>query len=124
VHSLVVHGEPGMDEISPMGRTSVIEIRGHVLTRWEIDPASFGFALASASDLAGGAPAENAATVEAVLNGSARTGATTAVLLNAAAAIYVAGRAATLDSALAAARDSVQTGKAAGALDRLRRATR
>src|SRR5690606_12041591 len=43
-HSLVVHGEPGMDEISPLGVTTVIELRGGKPAReWEIDPRTYGF---------------------------------------------------------------------------------
>ena len=41
-HSLVVHGEPGMDEISPIGLTTVIELRGASVTRWTLDPADYG----------------------------------------------------------------------------------
>ena len=124
VHSLVVHGEPGMDEVSPMGRTAVVEIRGPSVTRWTIDPASFGFAPAAADELKGGGPAENASVIEAVLGGRGTAGATAAVLLNAAAAIYVAGLEKTLGGALEAARGAIASGAARGALDRLRRATR
>ena len=123
VHSLVVHGEPGMDEISPMGRTTVIEVRGATVTRWAIDPIALGFETAAANDLAGGNPAENAAVIDAVLNGAGNAGATAAVLLNAAAAIYVSGRAPTLEAALESARESVSSGNALAALNRLRRAT-
>ena len=42
-HSLVVHGAPGMDEISPIGLTTVIELRGKELSRWTLDPAQYGF---------------------------------------------------------------------------------
>jgi anthranilate phosphoribosyltransferase len=124
VHALVVHGEPGMDEISPMGRTAVIEIRGGAVTRWNIDPESFGLAPATADELKGGGPAANAAVIQAVLNGQGTPGATAAVLLNAAAAIFVAGRARTLAAALEAARGAISTGKALAALERLRHASR
>ncbi len=122
VHALVVHGEPGMDEISPMGQSSVIEIRGGALSRWTIDPDEHGFALASASELAGGEPAQNAALITAVLEGSASAGATAAVLLNAAAAIYVSGRVPTLAAGVSFARESVTSGAAMASLERLRRA--
>lgn len=123
VHSLVVHGEPGMDEISPMGRTDVIEIRGREVARWTVDPAEHGFAVATAAELAGGDPVENAAVIVAVLTGKGTPGAAAAVLLNAAAAIYVSGRVNSLDDAVARARDAVTSGAAMAALDRLRRAT-
>ncbi len=122
VHALVVHGEPGMDEISPMGQSRVIEIRGGAMSRWTIDPDEHGFALASASELAGGEPAQNAALITAVLEGSASAGATAAVLLNAAAAIYVSGRVPTLAAGVSFARESVTSGAAMASLERLRRA--
>jgi anthranilate phosphoribosyltransferase len=124
VHSLVVHGEPGMDEVSPLGRTSVIEVRGTTVTRWTIDPAELGFTRLAASDLDGAEPARNAAKVEAVLKGAAAPGAEAAVLLNAGAALLVAGRATTLAAAIQVARESIASGAAADALQRLRRATK
>jgi anthranilate phosphoribosyltransferase len=122
VHALVVHGEPGMDEISPIGCTRVLEVRSGVVSEWSIDPASYGL-LSSPEDLAGGEPAENAARVTAVLDGSDRSGARSAVLLNAAAAIYVGGAAPTFAKGVAAAATSIDTGAALRALTALREAS-
>src|SRR4051812_46213951 len=69
-HALVVHGEPGMDEISPLGTTQVIEIRDGRTTEWTIEPRRFGMANGQAEELAGGSPADNAAAVRAVLGGN------------------------------------------------------
>jgi anthranilate phosphoribosyltransferase len=124
VHSLVVHGEPGMDEVSPIGRTDVIEIRGPQVTRWTIDPAQLGFAGVSADDLAGADPAQNAAVIEAVLAQRAPAGAEAAVLLNAGAALMVSGLATTLRQGIDVARATIRSGAAVAALDRLRKATR
>src|SRR3954467_5176784 len=66
-HALVVHGEPGMDEISPLGPTHVIEIRDGSSREWTIDPKRFGFPEGREEELAGGPPAANAAAVLAVL---------------------------------------------------------
>jgi anthranilate phosphoribosyltransferase len=78
VHAMVVHGEPGMDEISPLGPTRVIEVRGsagdELVREWTIDPASFGLATASVDELAGGSPAENAAVITDVLAGRGTPG--------------------------------------------------
>src|SRR3954463_12072626 len=90
VHALVVHGEPGMDEISPLGTTRVVEICDGSVREWSIDPARHGFGAGDASELAGGPPAENAAAVESVLAGTAPPSAVAAVVLNAAAALFVA----------------------------------
>jgi len=56
IHSMVVHGEPGLDEISPLGPTSVVEIRRGVAEEWVLDPKAFGIAGGGGSDLAGGGP--------------------------------------------------------------------
>jgi anthranilate phosphoribosyltransferase len=89
-HALVVHGEPGMDEISPLGVTHVRELRGSTpIATWTIDPASFGYADLPAHDLAGGEPAENASLVRTVLSGRGTRGAEAAVVMNAAAALFV-----------------------------------
>src|SRR5688572_14833442 len=69
VHALVVHGEPGLDEVSPLGPTHVIEVRDGRITHWKIDPTAYGFRNVSQSDLAGSEPAENARVITEVLAG-------------------------------------------------------
>lgn len=92
VHALVVHGAPGVDEISPLGTTQVVEVRRGAPTReWTIDPARLGLAPVNPDELRGGSPGENAALVRALFAGEAPAGAATAVILNAAAALYVGG---------------------------------
>jgi anthranilate phosphoribosyltransferase len=89
-HALVVHGEPGMDEVSPLGVTHVRELRGAAPIReWVIDPADYGYRGLTAAALAGGDPAENAAIVRDVLAGGGSDAARAAVTLNAAAALFV-----------------------------------
>jgi anthranilate phosphoribosyltransferase len=122
-HAMVVHGEPGMDEISPMGPTSVLEVRDGRLHEWTIDPVAFGLPLATAAELAGGSPADNARTIEAVLHGDRTDGARSAVLLNTAAALYVAGRCDSFGEGVVQARDALARGAGIAALDRLRRAS-
>lgn len=124
VHSLVVYGEPGMDEVSPLGPTAVLEVRNGQVTRWTIDPREHGFGEFAVAELAGSGPQENARVIEAVLGGSATPAAEAAVLLNSGAALVVAGVAGSLHDGLVAARESVASGAAARSLDRLRRATR
>jgi len=123
VHSMVVHGAPGMDEVSPLGPTTVIELRGHAMTRWTIDPESLGVRDVRAADLAGGEPAQNATIIERILVGKGSAGAEAAVLLNAAAAIVVAGLTSTLPEGMDAARAALADGKGWAALGRLRRAS-
>ncbi|MDB4909381.1 MAG: Anthranilate phosphoribosyltransferase [Gemmatimonadetes bacterium] len=122
VHALVVHGDPGMDEISPIGCTRVLEIRLGVVSEWAIDPVSYSM-VAAPGDLAGGEPAENAARVTAVLDGSDRGGARSAVVLNAAAAIYVGGVATSFGEGVRAASIAIDSGRALRALAALREAS-
>lgn len=125
VHALIVHGEPGMDEISPLGTTHVVELRDGAMTEWTIDPARFGFPSGEVAELAGGPPAENAAAVQAVLEGTAPATATAAVVLNAAAALYVSVEGPTdYGDAISAAQEGLKTGAGVRALDRLRLAHR
>jgi len=126
VHSLVVHGEPGMDEISPLGTTRVIEVRGTNVSEWNIDPRTYGFSIAEAGELAGGSPAENAALIERLLDpamtDSVPAGAQSAVLLNAAGAIYVSGDVTSFSDGVERARGALADGTALHALQRLRAA--
>ncbi len=123
VHALVVHGEPGMDEISPLGSTHVVEIRDGVMREWSIDPAHYGFGRGEAGELAGGPPAANAAAVLAVLDGTAPPTAVSAVVLNAAAALYVApGGPSDFGDAIVSARDALARGAGITALERLKAA--
>jgi anthranilate phosphoribosyltransferase len=122
-HALVVHGEPGMDEVSPLGPTQVIEIRGGRTKEWTIDPARFGMALGRAEELAGGPPMQNAAAVQAVLTGDAPPTARAAVVLNAAAAVFVSiGGPAGFGDAVDIARAALDAGAGIAALERLRQA--
>jgi anthranilate phosphoribosyltransferase len=122
-HALVVHGAPGMDEVSPIGATDVVEVRdGAEVGAWRIDPAAHGYADVDPADLAGGEPAENAAVIEAVLAGGGARGARAAVVLNAAAALYVAGVAGSFTDGIGRAEQAVDSGAARAALDRLRAA--
>lgn len=122
-HSLVVHGEPGLDEISPLGTTTVVEVRNGQTAQWTIDPSIAGEIDISSSDLAGGGPEDNAAVIEAVLRGEGKPGAKAAVILNAAAAIYVSGATPSYEAAIQVARGALAEGKGLLALERLRKAS-
>ena len=123
-HALVVHGRVGMDEISPQGVTDVWEVKDGAVRNWEIDPERFRLGIKDVGELQGGEPAANAERLERILgNGSADPSGLAAVLLNAGAAIYVAGIAASLAEGIGRAREVVASGAARAALDRLRKAT-
>jgi anthranilate phosphoribosyltransferase len=122
VHALVVHGEPGLDEVSPLGPTHVIEVRGGSTNRWTIHPEEHGFRKIAPEDLAGSEPSENARIIEKILEGGGPKGARAAIVLNAAAAIYVSGRVKSYVEGVRAAAKSIDTGEAKSVLERLRRA--
>ena len=122
LHALVVHGEPGLDELSPLGPTHVIEIRSEESAQWTLDPREYSLTAASAEEVAGASPQDNARTIEAVLTGRANCGARAAVLLNASAAVYVSGLVETFEDALDRATAALESGEALAALDRLRAA--
>ncbi len=122
--ALVVHGEAGMDEVSPMGRTRILELRdGDVHETW-ITPGDFGLPEASASEIAGGEPEENARRIRAVLEGSDRGGARTVVVLNAAAGLLVADQVESLAAGVEAAGALIDSGRALATLESLVRASR
>jgi anthranilate phosphoribosyltransferase len=125
VHALVVHADIGMDEISPVGFTSVWEIAAGRVREWRFDPRAASMNLTSLAGLEGGEPHENAARILDLLDrpASAAVALRSAVLLNAAAAIYVAGLAPTLATAVEAAVDSLESGRARDRLEALRRAS-
>jgi anthranilate phosphoribosyltransferase len=125
MHALVVHGAPGLDEVSPLGPTRVIEIRSSTIREWTIEPDRYDLGAPRPEHLAGGSPKENAEMVLAVLGGEGSSGATAAVVLNAAAAIYVSSGSSavrTFDDAVSAAREAVRSGAGLRALERLRAA--
>jgi len=124
IRALVVNGSPGMDELSPIGPTEVREVRFGRVHSWTIEPEALAIPPSDPADLTGGDPAENAAVIHAVLSGGGPTGARQAVLLNAAAALYVASDDLAFEASLARARDGLSTGRGREALERLRRATR
>jgi len=115
--ALVVSSADGLDEMSTSGETHVVEVNADAIERYTVDPEALGLPLAAPGDSAGGTPAENAAATRAVLTGE--TGPRRdLVLLNAGAAIYAAGRAATLAEGVEAARESIDSGASSQALDR------
>jgi anthranilate phosphoribosyltransferase len=120
-HGMVVHGQPGIDELSPCGATTVAIVLDGIVSMTELDARDLGIELCALSDLAGGDPRRNADITLAVLAGEPGPAAD-ATALNAAAALVVAGRAADLGAGLEAARDALRSGAAMATLSALRSA--
>ncbi|MDF2622204.1 MAG: anthranilate phosphoribosyltransferase [Xanthobacteraceae bacterium] len=114
----VVHGSDGLDEITTTGPTYVAELKDGTIRSFEIAPETFGIARAAPEALKGGDGAANALALRAVLAGEPSAYADVA-LLNAAAALVVAGRTNEIGEGLEIARASLKGGHAEAALDRL-----
>ncbi len=121
--ALVVHGAPGMDEISPLGETRITELREGRVQRYAISPEDLGLEPGRPEELTGGSPEENAALLLEVLSGSRKGGARDAILLNAAGAVFVAGFQDSLSGALQVAEEAVESGGALRKLQELRQAS-
>ena len=109
----VVHGADGLDELSTTGYTKVSESRGDSVQTFYVHPADFGLAKATPESLKGGDAATNAAIVRAVLSGEAGPP-RDVVLLNAGAALFVAGDADTVKAGIAKAAAAIDSGAAHG----------
>ena len=120
-HALVVHGT-GLDEISPLAPTKVIEIRDEKTSEWTIDPSRYGYKSKRVEDLAGGPPDANARVVLSVLGGNSNKAARGAVVLNAGAALYVGGRAGKFEQGVEMAEEAIDARSGLDALERLRAA--
>jgi anthranilate phosphoribosyltransferase len=122
VRAMVVSAEDGVDELALSAPTRVIEVFEGRTAEWFVEPGQYGLAPLEIAEIAGGTPDENAAVTRAVLTGE--TGPhRDIVLLNAAAAIYVGGLAADLEEGVVKAASSIDSGAAAGVLQRLIAAT-
>jgi len=111
-HALFAHGEDGLDEISVSGPTTLVELRdGLVGQPFSVVPEDFGLQRWPLIDLVGGDPVKNAEVTRRVLAGEPG-GPLDIVLLNAGAAVYLAGRAASIREGVERARTSVESGAA------------
>ncbi len=117
-HAWVVHGSDGLDELTTTGPSKVAEFKDGVVRVFTVSPEDVGLARARPEQLKGGDAALNAAALKALLAGE--TGAyRDIVVLNAAAALVVAGKAATLADAARLAERTIDSGEAARTLDRM-----
>jgi anthranilate phosphoribosyltransferase len=121
--AMVLFADDGLDELSVTAPSTVIEVTGdgttYELRTWRLDAAELGLRRASMTELSGGDAAYNAAAITAVLNG--KPGAHRDIgVLNAAAALVVIGQAPDLATGLELAGRSIDSGRAAAVLDRLR----
>ena len=114
---MVVFGQDKLDEISMSAPTSVCEIKYGWFQSYEITPEQFGYTRCSKDDLVGGTPAENAEITKAILKGEEKGAKRQAVCLNAGAALYIAGKADTMEAGVRMAEELIDSGAALKKLD-------
>lgn len=109
--ALVVYGQDRLDEISASAETSVCEVKDGTFKSYTISPEQFGLTRCKKEELTGGTPDENAAITKAVLAGG-QGARRTAVVLNAGAGLYVAGKADSIEAGVRLAEELIDSGKA------------
>jgi anthranilate phosphoribosyltransferase len=117
----VVHGAAGWDEVTPIGPCLAFDVSPGRVRRLIIDPTDLGLAACSPLELAGGDAAANAAALRAVFERSDRGAHYDALCLQSGLALHIAGRAASIEDGIAAARATIDSGRAAAWLAELQR---
>ena len=112
VRGMVVYGQDKLDEISMSAPTSICEIRDGWFQSYEITPEQFGYTRCEKSELTGGTPEKNAQITRDILSGKERGAKRCAVCLNAGAAIYIAGKAASIEEGVRKAEQLIDDGLA------------
>ncbi|MDE5908853.1 MAG: anthranilate phosphoribosyltransferase [Lachnospiraceae bacterium] len=115
-HGMVVYGTDKMDEISASAPTMICEFHESEFKTYTITPEDFGLSSCKKEDLTGGSPAQNAEITRSILKGE-KGPKHNAVLLNAGAALYIGGRAASLKDGITLAAELIDSGKALTVLD-------
>ena len=112
-----------MDEISLTGSTEVCELRAGKLIKYSLTPEEFGLQVAPATEIVGGLASENAKITQAILQGE--LGAKRDItLLNAACALYIAGKVADIQTGISVAQESIDSGRALEKLQALKEFSR
>ncbi len=122
-HVIVVHGLDGLDEISLLGRTSVAEVRGDSVDRYEIAPEDFGFSRCSLEDVQGGSPEYNADVIRRIFAGEEEGPMRDFLLLNNGFALYASGLVDSPEKGIALGRETLESGAAARKLEEIAEAS-
>lgn len=117
--AMFVHGLDGLDEISLLGKTRIMELKDGDFKTYEIAPEDFGLDRCKLEDIRTGTPEENAATIRGVFDGSIRDARRDAVLLNAAGALMIGDKASDFADGIAKVAEIIDNGSAKATLDAL-----
>jgi len=110
--AIVAHGDPGLDELSTLGKTKVSELKDGEVNTYFIKPEEFGLSVAKENDIAGGSAKDNAKILTDILSGEDTGPKRDITLLNAASGILVGGMADNLTEGLEIAKESLDSGRA------------
>ena len=119
-NAMFVHGLDGLDEISLLGRTRVNYLRGGEVRTFEIQPEDFGLPRCRLQDIKSSTPEDNAAVIGGVFGGEINNSNKDAILLNAAGALFIGGKADDFKQGVELARSIIDSGSAKKKLDELR----
>lgn len=119
ISAIVVSGYGGLDELTTTRPNRISHFQNGKVTTYELDPLDYGFHGASISELRGGTPAENAAILRGILEGSIRDAKRDVVVLNAAAALLAGGKVTDIREGITLANQTIDDGKALAKLDAL-----
>ena len=114
---MVVFGQDSLDEISMSAPTSVCEIKNGTFTSYVLTPEQFGYERCIKEELQGGTPQENAKITRDILEGKEKGAKRHAVCLNAGAALYIAGKADTIEAGVKLAEQLIDSGAAKNKLE-------
>lgn len=117
-HAFVVHGAGGLDELSTIGPSLIIEVKGATTKRMTLNPSEYGIKVPNLKDLVGGGPSDNAKKALEVFDGQ-KGPLRDIVLLNAGCALFIAGRANSISEGISQAAESIDTGRAAEILKKV-----
>ncbi len=117
--AIIAHGLDGLDEISLLGKTRINEINNGKITSYEITPEELGLTRCTLAEIATGTPQENAAMIKNVLAGKDQGARKQAIILNAAAALMIGGKADSLVAGIGIADEIITSGKAHEKLNQL-----
>lgn len=120
--AMIVYGG-GLDEITVSGVSTVCELRGRKLIKYEINPEDYGIKISPKSEIAGGTPTDNAKITMDILTGREQGAKRDIVLLNAGCAIYCTGSAASIDEGIEMARNSIDSGMALQKFEKMKEFT-
>lgn len=118
--AMFVYGMDGLDEISLMGKTRINELNNGKVSTYEIAPEDFGLKRCTLDDIKTGTPEENAASITGVFSGKITGPRRDAIVLNAAGALVVGGKAADFKEGIALAGSIIESGRAQRKLEELR----